>query len=400
MGLPIRTTTDISLIINKSQHSLAQLGIQIVKEKKRGLTVTNRDHRDKIYRLILLRAYLQNILEPDGTIFVYYLASANEKKFNQILDGLVSLSKGFDGPAIPLLGQYNLPLLFFPGTSGASSSSGGGPAVPGGTVFSANVNSPVALVDQFDANLSSFVFYIISVSGSNSGEGSRTSIMSATWRGANTPVYTETKTEDVGGITTPVTLKIELAAGKIQLNAYATTDNWTVTGVRILFQNISFVNPIGPLPAGGTINQILRKSSSLDYQTQWFTLIASAITDLTASSTEINKLLSSDSTTTKRKYKEIQIGNWNMGSSSTAFVTHGIIKWQTIRVLDVTIFRDDGLADNMQLNSFRSEILQGGTDGITTVVIKLLRLSGGFFTGGSYNSSVVNRGMVTISYEE
>lgn len=397
----IRTSVEIQLIINRSQQALGNLGLEIVKEKKRGLTVTNRDHRDKVYRLILLRAYLQNFLLPDGSILAYYLAPANEKKFNNILNGLVNLSKGFNGPAIPLLGRKNIPLLYYPGTSGASSTAGGGPAIPGGTTFQATVNTPSALVDAFDASLSSFGFYIISVSGSGSGEGSRTSIMSATWRGSSTPAYTETKTEDVGGITTPLTLKVELVAGKIQLNAYATTNAWTVTGVRILFQNISFVNPIGPLPAGGTLNQLLRKSSSLDYQTQWFTLITSAITDLTATSTEINKLLASDSTTTKRKYKELQIGNWNMAVSLSVTVAHGIIKWQTVRVLDATIFKDDASADNMQLNSFHSGALQGGTDGVNVGGIKLNILSGGYFaTSGFYTSSVVNRGMVTISYEE
>lgn len=404
MGAPIRTTIEVQFVLNKAQHALADLGVEIVREKKRGKTITNRDHRDKVYRLLLLRIYLQDILLPDGGILAYYLTSANEKKFNKILDGLVNLAKGFDGPAIPLLGVKNIPLLFYPGTSGASSTAGGGPAIPGGTTFQATVNTPSALVDTFDASLSSFGFYIISISGSGSGEGSRTSIMSATWRGSSTPAYTETKTEDVGGITTPLTLKVELVAGKIQLNAYTSTNAWTITGVRILFQNISFVNPIGPLPAGGTLNQLLRKSSSLDYQTQWFTLIAAAITDLTVSSTEINKLLASDSTTTKRKYKEIQIGNWNMAVSLSVTVAHGITKWQTVRVLDVTIFKDDASADNMQLNSFHSGALQGGTDGINAGGIRLNILSGGsggyFPTSGFYTSSAVNRGMVTISYEE
>lgn len=288
MGAPIRTTIEIQLVLNKAQHALADLGIEIVREKKRGKTITNRDHRDKVYRLLLLRIYLQDILLPNGDILAYYLTFANEKKFNRILDGLVNLAKGFDGPAIPLLGVKNIPLLFYPGTSGNSSSSGGGPAQPGGTVFQANVDSPSTLVDTFSADISSFCFYIIGISGSNSGEGSRTSIISAGWRGSNAPGYNEYKLEDIGGITTPITFKVELVAGKIQLNAYTTTDNWTVTGVRILFQNISFVNPIGPLPAGGTTWQILAKASNLDYQTIWETLTANLITDLTASATELN----------------------------------------------------------------------------------------------------------------
>lgn len=288
MGAPIRTSTEIQMIINKAQHALADLGLEIVKEKKRGKTTTNRDHRDKVYRLILIRAYLQNILLPDGTFLAYYEASANEKKFNKILNGLVNLAKGFDGPSIPLMGRRNIPILFFPGTSGNSSTIGGGPATPGGTAFQAIATTPSTLIDTFDASISSFAFYIVSVVGSNSGEGSRTSLMAATWRGSNAPVSNEIKTEDVGGITSPVTLRIELVAGKIQLNAYVTTNNWTITGVRILFQNISFVNPVGPLPAGGTTGQFIRKASNNDYDVMWATLTAAMISDLLASATELN----------------------------------------------------------------------------------------------------------------
>lgn len=286
--MAIRTSAQIQIIINNGQHALANLTNTVIIEKKRGQTITKVSHRDNVYRMILLWVYLQNILEPNGNIKAYYLASDNEKKFNKILDGIVNLSKGFAGPAIALLGRKNLPLSFFPGTSGASSSSGGGPAQPGGTVFQGVANSPSSLIDTFNSSISSFVMYVVSVSGSNSGEGSRTSILSASWRGSNTPVSTETKTEDVGGITSPLTLKVELVGGMVQLNAYATTSNWTITGVRILFQNISFVNPIGPLPAGGTTGQLLAKSSNLDYQTIWKTLTANLITDLTASATELN----------------------------------------------------------------------------------------------------------------
>lgn len=286
MGAPVRSPAEIAIIINNAQQALGDIGLEVVKDKKRGKLITNRDHKDKVYRLILLRSYLQNFLLPDGGTLSYYTIAANERKYNDILTGLVNLSHSYGGPAIPLLGHRNLPLAIFGASSGGAGS--GGPATPGGTVFQGTANSPATLIDTFNASISAFCFYIVSVSGSNSGEGSRTSIMSATWRGSNAPVYTETKTEDVGGITTPVTLRIELVAGKIQLNAYTTTDGWTITGVRILFQNISFVNPIGPLPAGGMTGQILAKSSDLDYQTIWETLTANLITDLTASATELN----------------------------------------------------------------------------------------------------------------
>ena len=288
---PIRTQTEIAAIINNAYHALSQLSIQIVAEEKQGIDMTDPDHRDKVYTANVLYLTLFNIVDSSGNVLAYYTASANEEKFNNILYGLLTLSKGFGGPNIPLLVARNSTIQFFPSGStnvSPSGGSGGGPALPGGTTFqNLTVDSPSTLVDTFDAALSTFAFFIVSAMGTNGGEGSRTSIISATWNGSNID-FNETRTADAGGTTSPITFKVEMAAGQIQLNAYTSTDGWVVKGLRILFQNISFTNAQGPLPVGGTSHQILRKASNADYDVQWFTLTVAAITDLVATVTELN----------------------------------------------------------------------------------------------------------------
>lgn len=328
---PIRTQTEISAIINNGYHAMSQLATQIVAEEKQGIDMTDPDHRDKVYTANLLYAILFNILDQNGNVLAYYTASSNEEKFNNILYGLLTLSKGFGGPNIPLLVARNSTIQFYPSGStnvSPTGGSGGGPALPGGTTFqNTNVNSPSTLVDTFDASLSTFAFYIVSVMGTNGGEGSRTSIISATWNGANID-FNETRTADAGGTTSPITFKVEMAAGQIQLNAYTSTDGWVVKGLRILFQNISFTNAQGPLPAGGTNHQILRKASDTDYDVEWFTLTVAALTDLIATVTELNYL--SGATSSVQNQINTTNNNLNTTNNNVTNLTNTVNTFQTI----------------------------------------------------------------------
>lgn len=292
MGAPIRSAEEITQIINRGQHAIASLGLEIVQEAKRGADNNDPDWRWKQMRLILLRSFYQNILTVDGTINNFYAASLNEKAENNILTGILKLSGIYSGPAIPKLTGDNLPMYFFPSSSGVSTGgNSGGAATPGGITFEAlDVDAPGEVVDRIEANGSNYAFYIVNVYGNGGGEGSKGAVLLVTWRGASTPVVTEYGGADVGGTTAGVTFSAALVSGYIELTANVPTDNWTIRGTRISFQNISFQNPLGPMPPGGTTNQLLRKSSNLDYQTEWFTLLWQHITDVTASLAEINRV--------------------------------------------------------------------------------------------------------------
>jgi len=136
MGAPIRSSEEITTIINKGQHAIADLGLEIAREAKRGEDNTNPDFRLLVMRLVLLRAFYQNILTVDGTINNFYSAALNEKAENNILTGILKLSGIYGGPAIPKLTGDNLPVYFFPSSSGVSSGgTSGGVASPGGITF-------------------------------------------------------------------------------------------------------------------------------------------------------------------------------------------------------------------------------------------------------------------------
>lgn len=110
------------------------------------------------------------------------------------------------------------------------------------------------------------------------------------------------------------------------------------------------------------------------------------------------------------KRKVVQIGDWNMDSTATVSVAHGLgSSWKNIRGIKV-IVRDDA-------DSFYSDLLSqttqsayhkpsGYTNGFDSTNINLARVAApdgdghnGWFDGTGYDSTSYNRGWVLIDYE-
>jgi hypothetical protein len=302
MAAPIRSQVEIDVIINKANHSIADLGTEILGLGKLGKQFTDVDFRDLGYRIILLRAYLKNVLDPvTGELKLYYTASANEKKLNVLLTAIAELSNKFSGPGIPLIRGRRLPLYYYPSSnslSSGSNSNSGGPATPGGVTFqNINVETPGEVVDSLDATSSEFAYYIISVRGTNSGEGSRLDIIGVMWRDSEAPVITEYRGGDVGGTTAGVTFSAALNGASIELTCNVPTDGWIIRGTRISYLNISFENAQGPLPTGGTVGQYLRKLNSTNYDAAFADIIISEITGLVTALTNLQTNIDNEAAT-------------------------------------------------------------------------------------------------------
>lgn len=287
MAAPIRSQTEIDQILNRANHTIADLGKEIIDLGNQGIDISDVDYRDKVYRLILLRAYLKNIIDPTtGEPKLYYTASANATRYNQLLDGVVALSKILDGPGIPMIRGRRGSVLYFPSTSGASSggqSSSGGAAAPGGVTFQNNsVDSPGEVVDRLDASGSEYAFYIVNVRGTGADEGSRLDILGVNWRGSADPVITNYRGNDVGGSTSGVTFSAAIVSGSLELTCNVPTDGWVIRGTRVSFENISFLNAQGPLPTGGTTGQYLRKTSSTDFEAAFADIAIAEVAELVA----------------------------------------------------------------------------------------------------------------------
>lgn len=228
MGAPIRSQTEIDLIVNKAQHAIGDIGYDLVGDMKRGESnATSKDFRDSMYKLLTLRAMLRNILNDDGDINAYYSDSDNEKKFNKILDGLARMALVYTGTAIPLLTGKRIPLYYYPTSNNPVI--GGGGSGNFARFENDDVDSPGEVVDSFDANTSQYALYVVTVIGSG---GSRTSILVVTIRSGSADLF-ELKGQDIGTSTDDLTFSAALNGSTLELTADAASNNWVVKGVRI-----------------------------------------------------------------------------------------------------------------------------------------------------------------------
>ena len=230
---PIRSQIEIAQIINRGSHAIADIGLEIMEAANLGGQITEVDFRNKVYRLVLLEAYLQNLIDENtGELKLYWTASANEKALNVELDAIVSLAGIFNGPAIPLIYGRRGALLFFPSTSGPST--GGPPATPWAVTFeNLDVDAPGEVVDTIVAASNQYAFYIVNIRGTGPGEGGRMDILAINWVNSNTPVIANYGGVDSGGVTTGVSYSAAIVDGNMELTVNVPTDGWQVKGTRL-----------------------------------------------------------------------------------------------------------------------------------------------------------------------
>ena len=231
MSAPLKSSEEITLIINRGQHAIADIGLNLVRKAKRGINQGDLEFRSDMYRLILLRIYLQNILDDDGEVVSYYEDADNELKYNKLLDAIARLSQFYGGAAIPLLTGKRIPLYFFPSEAGVSPAPS--PSSDISTFENTDVDAGTETVDSFVPGVRNLALYVYNVYGSNPGEGSRSGLIIVNIREGNVDHF-EIRSPDVGGITSPLTFITEISAGQVRLRAVAATNNWIVRGFRII----------------------------------------------------------------------------------------------------------------------------------------------------------------------
>lgn len=96
----------------------------------------------------------------------------------------------------------------------------------------------------------------------------------------------------------------------------------------------------------------------------------------------------------------VNLGDWNMDTSDSVTVAHGIADYKKIRSVDV-IIRDDADSAYAKLTGFRSGVYSvpdGGITDITSTTVTLFRTAGQTFDGVNYNATSFNRGFMYIQY--
>jgi len=106
-----------------------------------------------------------------------------------------------------------------------------------------------------------------------------------------------------------------------------------------------------------------------------------------------------DSTTeTAVSQKLVNIGNWDMDTTASVSVTHGLSLGNIVGVRAVISSDTGALYSLSQLYYPGSPDNQGGISSIGTTTISLYRVAGGLFDSASFNYASMNRGYIIFDY--
>ena len=100
------------------------------------------------------------------------------------------------------------------------------------------------------------------------------------------------------------------------------------------------------------------------------------------------------------KVKVVEIGDWNMDSTETVTVAHGLGSGGVIRAVDVVIRKDGGALLHKLMSSGTDGLINGSITGIDAEYISCSRVEGEYFDDTSFDATSFNRGWVTIWYSD
>lgn len=128
------------------------------------------------------------------------------------------------------------------------------------------------------------------------------------------------------------------------------------------------------------------------------TLVASKVDLVETSAVELQAGLRTQSSGSYLKFKLIDIGDWNMDTTDSVNVTHGLDVTK-LRSVDVMLRHDNGVdLVNLERVHALTFDLAGAVDWNSTLFV-LTRKAGGTFDSTSYDSTSFNRGFILAWYE-
>lgn len=180
-------------------------------------------------------------------------------------------------------------------TGDVTFSNAGVTSITANSIVNADINSAAAIAQSKMAALS------VSLVMATNGAGFATTVAG----------FTTT----IAGYLTTLTSNVQSQIdGKLSV-----TLSGVASGDFISYNGVNWVNiptPASNVPVGGTTNQVLRKIDATNYNTEWHTLVAADITDVTSTFTELNKLTGVTTTAAQFNYLntatsdiQTQIGN-------------------------------------------------------------------------------------------
>jgi hypothetical protein len=98
------------------------------------------------------------------------------------------------------------------------------------------------------------------------------------------------------------------------------------------------------------------------------------------------------------KTKRIAIGNWNMDSTASKNVAHGMADHSRILSVSVMIISDNSASITELTTNASTLSPAGGNILIDATQFQLSRITGGMYDDVAYDTAVFNRGYVNFTY--
>lgn len=210
-----------------------------------------------------------------------YLSSTDWNTFNNKLGTSLASARLFVGNGSNVATAVDV-------TGDVTISNAGVTSIAAGAIINADINASAAIAQTKMAALSASL------------------VMATNGSGFATTVAGFTTT--IAGFLTTISSNVQN-----QLNTKLTvTLTSPASGDIITYNGVAWVNsatPAGTLPVGGTANQILRKINSTNYNTEWHTLVAADLTDVSSTAAELNKLTGVTTTATQFNYLNTTTSN-------------------------------------------------------------------------------------------
>lgn len=372
----------------QARTKLASLGGEIIALRN----LNSPEAKAKIKQATMIRLWLKAL------DYKAYLSRTQREK---IWYALIDIADINNFPVAPILELRARPDILSGGitinttTSSSSSSTGGNNEI---SFTNSDVDTGTEVVDSFARTFSTGAQWTYTAR-KNDNSGQKSGRIIATWLPDGSSVsFEEDSTIFVGAAGGDVDLTVVHTAGNIELRATVISDNWTVEGFRQHIPSSSGISTSNNLP----VNQII-VGSALNIATP----VAMSQDATIVSSGAITVSQISESTGEKLKFKTLNIVDWDMNSSFSKSVLHGIADadFSKIRVLYVTIFPDGGANPPSPLNNL--DRVTGKTNGGVYAIftdggggIVLHRTDGGYYNNTSFDQVAgYVRGKILIAYE-
>jgi hypothetical protein len=380
----VQTELTRTYVTYQAQSKLLELAVEIAENPR-----FNKDEiKEKLAQVTKIRLWLRALR---------YYTYLDQEKVELLVYCLADLCDANAIPYAPVVTTVEPPSILV-GIPGADGSTGATGPEGGGIPFSSLNVAASQVIDSFDISASPAVEYRLRIEGVAPTSGLRVMRILGGWSedGSDFGDDGGDGTDDIYGDTSDVAISVQVIGTTAQLYATITSGTWNFTGTRVYIPNIgtSVVTPTQLADGQIWVGNASDVATAVE--------VTGDISIDNTGAVTITKAVAYSATSTPQEIiKKIDIGTWNMDSDFSVTVSHGIANGVSkIESISVKIY-NDAQGQAYPLSYSGAGIAEtAGTWSWDDNDVTLIRSTSAFFDSTDFNSTLINRGTITIRYHE